>query len=164
MKTKHIRWVVESIVILFCLLFLICMANKQAAGLQGPAKDEYLQFNLIEEDLTFKTKVYIGTYKVTAYCPCEVCCDEYAINRPLNKDGKEIVYTASGEIAKEGITVAASKSIPFGTELYIDGHAFTVQDRGSAVTENCIDIYFESHEKAKEWGVQYKDVYKEVVL
>ena len=33
----------------------------------------------------------------TAYCPCEICCGIWALNRP---DG--IVYTASGAIAEEG--------------------------------------------------------------
>lgn len=37
----------------------------------------------------------------TAYCPCEICCGKWALNRP---DG--IVYTASGAIAEEGVTIA----------------------------------------------------------
>ena len=42
----------------------------------------------------------------TAYCPCEICCGKWALNRP---DG--IVYTASGAIAEEGVTIAADWSL-----------------------------------------------------
>lgn len=36
----------------------------------------------------------------TAYCPCEICCGKWALNRP---DG--IVYTASGAIAEEDVFI-----------------------------------------------------------
>ena len=36
----------------------------------------------------------------TAYCPCEICCGKWALNRP---DG--IVYTASGAISGQKIDV-----------------------------------------------------------
>lgn len=42
----------------------------------------------------------------TAYCPCEICCGKWELNRP---DG--IVYTASGAIAEEGVTIAADWSV-----------------------------------------------------
>lgn len=102
---------------------------------------------------------YLGKYKVTAYCSCQICCGKYAKNRPTDKDGNEIVYTASGEIAKQGITIAADKSIPFGTQLTVGNKVYVVQDRGGAVGKNCLDIYFNSHDKAKEWGVKCLDVY-----
>ena len=41
-------------------------------------------------------------YEATAYCACEKCCGAWAENRP---DG--IVYTASGAVAQEGVTIAA---------------------------------------------------------
>lgn len=41
-------------------------------------------------------------YEATAYCSCEKCCGTWAENRP---DG--IVYTASGAVAQEGVTIAA---------------------------------------------------------
>ena len=66
----------------------------------------------------------------TAYCPCEICCGKWALNRP---DG--IVYTASGAIAEEGVTIAADWSVYSpGTILYIEGIGErTVQDRGGAI-------------------------------
>ena len=94
------------------------------------------------------TKQYeTETYTITAYCPCVKCC------------GKSDGITASGEKAVEGITVAMDKSMPFGTKIYIDGVGERiVQDRGGAIKGNRIDLYFDSHEKALEFGRQTKQV------
>ena len=90
----------------------------------------------------------IGKFKVTAYCSCVKCC------------GKTDGITASGVKAVEGVTIATDKSIPFGTEVYIEGVGERiVQDRGGAITQGKIDLFFNSHSSALEFGVQYKDVY-----
>ena len=91
----------------------------------------------------------LGVYKITAYCACYKCC------------GKTNGITASGAKATEGVTIAADSSFPFGTKLYIDGHEYTVQDRGGAIKGNKIDIYFDSHARCLEFGVQYKEVFAE---
>lgn len=107
----------------------------------------------------------LGEFKITAYCPCEKCCGYWATVRPADENGEPIVYTASGKIAAQGVTVAADTSIlPFGTVLVIGGHEYTVQDRGGMVKGNHVDIYFDSHEAAKEWGTQYMEIFvKEAV-
>lgn len=91
------------------------------------------------------------TVTATAYCPCEICCGKWALNRP---DG--IVYTASGAIAEEGVTIAADWSVyPPGTILCIEGIGErTVQDRGGAINGQKIDVYFDSHEDALRFGCQ----------
>lgn len=101
----------------------------------------------------------LGTFKLTAYCACEKCCGRWANNRPVDTNGNPVVYTASQEIARQGITVAADRSLPFNTELIVDGHTYIVQDRGGAVNGNHLDIYFECHESAVNFGVQYKEVF-----
>ena len=88
----------------------------------------------------------LGVYKVTGYCSCSKCC------------GSATGRTASGTTATAGRTVAASSSLPFGTELIINGHTYTVEDRGGAVKGNKIDIYFSSHAQALAWGVRYLPV------
>ena len=90
----------------------------------------------------------LGTFKLTAYCACKKCC------------GKSNGITASGARAVEGVTIAADKRFPFGTKLIIDGHEYTVQDRGGAIKSNRIDIYFTSHQSALNFGVQYKEVFE----
>ena len=89
----------------------------------------------------------LGTYKLTAYCACSSCC------------GKSDGITASGTKAQAGRTVAA-KGIPFGTELYINGDTYVVEDRG--VGEGVIDIYFDSHSDAMNFGVKYAKVFEVV--
>ncbi len=102
----------------------------------------------------------LGEYKLTAYCSCEKCCGHWATIRPLDEDGNPIVYTANMSVAKQGVTVAADTSVlPFGTTLLIDGHEYIVQDRGGAIKGNRIDVYFESHEEALQFGVQYKEIF-----
>ena len=90
---------------------------------------------------------YLGKYKLTYYCSCSKCC------------GKSNGITASGKRAQEGITVA-SNSLPLGTKISIDGHIYTVQDRGG-MASNVIDIFVSSHQKALNLGVKYNvPVYK----
>ena len=43
---------------------------------------------------------YLGEFRITAYCSCEICCGKWAENRP---DG--IVYGASGEELVAGVSV-----------------------------------------------------------
>ena len=102
----------------------------------------------------------LGEYKLTAYCSCEKCCGYWATIRPVDSEGKPIVRTADGSVAKHGVTVAADTDVlPFGTVLMIDGHEYTVQDRGGAISGKHIDIYFDSHEAAKEFGVKYMEIF-----
>ena len=90
------------------------------------------------------------TVTATAYCPCKKCCGVWAENRPNG-----IVYTASGAIAQEGVTIAADWDVyPPGTVLYIEGMGETVQDRGGAIKGLKIDVYFEEHEDALQFGRQ----------
>lgn len=106
--------------------------------------------------------VSLGEFKLTAYCPCSKCCDNWGENRPVDEDGKQIVYTANQSIAQEGITIAADISVlPYNTRVIIDGHEYIVQDRGGAIKGNRIDVYFESHQEALNFGVQYKEIFIE---
>ena len=95
-------------------------------------------------------------YEATAYCSCEKCCGTWAENRP---DG--IVYTASGAVAQEGVTIAADWDVlPPGTVVYIDGLGErVVQDRGGAIKGNSVDVYFEDHDEALVFGRQTVRLY-----
>ena len=84
--------------------------------------------------------------KITAYCSCAKCC------------GKTNGVTAMGTKATAGRTVAASSKYSFGTKLNINGHTYTVEDRGGAINGNRIDIYVNSHAEALAWGVRYLPV------
>lgn len=102
--------------------------------------------------------VYLGEFRVTAYCSCEICCGQWAENRPNG-----IVYGASGEELVAGVSCASP--LPFGTVLEIEGvGTYIVQDRTASWVvdkygENIVDIYFDDHQAALEFGLQYRNVY-----
>ena len=63
-----------------------------------------------------------------------------------------------GTKATAGRTIAASGKFAFGTKLNINGHTYTVEDRGGAIQGNKIDIFVNSHAEALAWGVRYLPV------
>lgn len=106
------------------------------------AQQDYVDQSYIQQDATQQS--YLGTYKLTAYCNCSACCGQWS-GGP----------TASGTYPVAGRTIASD--LPFGTQVSINGHIYTVEDRG--VGGNHIDIYFGSHAEAVAFGMQYVDVY-----
>lgn len=93
---------------------------------------------------------YLGTFRITHYCPCEKCNGKWA---KVNK-------TYSGTDLCPGRTIAVSKSqIPLGTEVVINDHIYIAEDTGSGIKDNCIDILVSSHQEAMNNGVYYTDVY-----
>ena len=105
--------------------------------------------------------MYLGEFRITAYCACEKCCGYWATIRKKDEHGKPIVNTASGAIAEAGVTIAVDTSvIPYGTNVYIAGRGFYVaQDCGGAIKGKSIDVYFDNHEDTRQLGVKYKDVW-----
>lgn len=115
----------------------------------------------IEPVVVAQKYVSLGEFKLTSYCACEKCCGYWATIRPLDTNGEPIVYTASGAIACQGVTVAADTDIlPFGTVILIGGDEFIVQDVGGGVNGKHIDIYFEDHQAALGFGVRYETIYR----
>ena len=90
----------------------------------------------------------MGEFRLTAYCACEICCNDSA-------DG----ITATGTKPVQGRTIAVDEDvIPFGYEVLIGSHTYVAEDRGGEIIGREIDIYFDSHEEAKEFGVKYANV------
>lgn len=105
---------------------------------------ETIETNETEPTETTENEVKPITFKVTAYCPCEKCSDNW---------GR---MTATGVIAKQGRTIAVDpKYIPYGTEVIINGNTYVAEDCGGAIKGNRVDIYFDSHQDALNFGVQY---------
>lgn len=121
-----------------------------AEGNVLPAEDvfDYGEYFEVAEADRGQEVTYLGQFTATAYCPGSCCCGEYASG-----------YTASGTLAEEGRTIACN-SLPFGTQVLIDGHVYTVEDTGwSPYGENWLDIFFNSHEAALAYGCRTVDVY-----
>lgn len=86
----------------------------------------------IPTEVDYSKLEYYGNIHITGYDPkCDHCC------------GKHDGITASGKPATYYKTVACN-SLPFGTEIYIEGYGFfVVEDRGGKKLG--IDIACESH-------------------
>lgn len=95
---------------------------------------------VVEEKKPDRVLVSLGEYRISAYCPCEKCC------------GWNTGITASGTQATAGRT-AAMNGVPFGTKIIIDGHEYTIEDRGGGLGSKIIDIYFDTHEEALNSGL-----------
>lgn len=103
--------------------------------------------------------INLGEFKLTAYCSCSKCCDDWANDRPVDEYGNEVVLGASGEVLTAGYSVAVDTSvIPYGTVLMINGQEYEAMDCGGAIKGNRIDVYFSDHSDALEFGVQYAEV------
>ena len=96
----------------------------------------------------------VRSLNASAYCACMVCC------------GKTNGITSSGNTAKEWYTLAAGKSYPIGTVIYIpaladkpNGGWFVVEDRGGAISDNKIDVYMGSHSQAIIFGRRNLECY-----
>lgn len=102
----------------------------------------------------------LGTFTLTAYCSCKKCCGYWATIRPTDKNGDPIVYTSTGTIAEAGTTIAVDpRVIPYGTEVKINGHTYIAQDTGGSIKDARIDIYFDDHQEALEFGRQQAEVF-----
>jgi len=74
--------------------------------------------------------------------------------------------TASGAKVKSWYTVAAGKSYPMGTVIYIpalsdkpNGGWFVVQDRGGAIKDNKLDIYMSTYNECIQFGRKNLECY-----
>lgn len=104
--------------------------------------------------------IELGEFKTTAYCTCVKCCGIWSAEHPSRVGTDYVQRTKSGTIPTTDRTVSVDPNvIPLGTVLIIDGHEYIAEDTGSAVKGNVIDIYFDSHERAVEYGVQMKTIY-----
>lgn len=118
----------------------------------APPQDDESRFippqREISEEEEKETTKQSNKYRLTAYCACEIC------------NGKWAGQTATGVVPKEGRTIAVDpKVIPYGTHVIIYGHEYIAEDCGGGIKGNRIDIFFESHQAANDFGVRYADVY-----
>lgn len=97
----------------------------------------------------------LGRFEATAYCPCEICSEQWSQPAELKK-------TAIGVGAYQGNTIAVDPEvIPYGTKLYVEGvGTFIATDCGGAIKGNKLDIYFVNHEDTGKFGRKQVNVYQ----
>lgn len=106
------------------------------------------------------SKKSLGEFRLTAYCSCEKCCGKWALNRPKDENGNDIVFGSTGTVLIPGISIAVDPSvIPCGSKVEINGNTYMAHDTGSGIDGNCIDVYHDNHQKAVEFGLQYAKVF-----
>lgn len=92
----------------------------------------------------------LGTFVITAYCTCKICCGVYSGGN----------RTASGTVPTTNRTLAVDTSvIPFGTKLVINGQVYVAEDRGGAIKGKRIDMFFYTHKEALRWGRRSMEVF-----
>lgn len=147
---EHIPSFVALIVLLIFTVPVCVMTEKISAQAVEVSEVTEVSEPIIEQEYTTAAveREYIEvTATLTAYCPCVKCC------------GKSDGITASGTQATAGRTVAVdTRLIPYGTEISIDGKTYIAEDCGGKVKGYTIDVFFDSHEEALNFGRQTKTV------
>ena len=101
-----------------------------------------------EDEVTEPVMEHLGDWTITGYCGCSECNGVWA-------DGR----TAYGEIPTAGHTIACNV-LPAYTQVMINDTVYTVEDTGSTpYGDEWVDIYFNTHEEALNWGVKVLPVY-----
>ncbi len=89
----------------------------------------------------------LGMFTTTGYCNCDQC-----------SGGHNLTY--SGTVPKARHTVSADLSVfPLGTRLMIGSVVYTVEDMGSSVKGNRLDIYYDDHDAAIAHGTKTEEVF-----
>jgi len=91
----------------------------------------------------------LGEFKLTAYCPCSKCNGKWAGG-----------ITSTGVTAQAEHTIAVDpKVIPYGSHVMINGHEYVAEDCGGAIKNARIDVYFDTHQEALNFGIKYAEVF-----
>ena len=107
--------------------------------------------------------------KTTGYCECGQCCgwrrSFFGLGPPVVASGrgrgrpKEVGVTAAGTRARYGVIAADTNLFPIGTILHVPGYGYgRVEDVGGAIRGYHLDLFFDDHATAREWGVRKKEI------
>lgn len=100
-----------------------------------------------KEEVPAPRETSLGRFTITGYCGCEQC-----------SGGHNLTY--SGTVPTPNHTISADLDyFPLGTKLEIDGIVYTVEDKGSSVNGNILDIFYGSHEEALAKGTYTAEVF-----
>lgn len=161
---KRCEWLLVSLIALVILIWLFVSAyvseTEEANNVIEHEEPSPAIYELQPEKAEL---VSLGEFTITAYCPCEKCCGTWATERPTDENGRLIVYTSSGTVAKAGRTIAVDpKVIPYGTTVTIEGIEGTdyiAEDCGGSVDGKDIDIFMNDHQEALNFGRRKIEVF-----
>lgn len=121
-------------------------AEKSSSGSTSAGKSS--SGNVSPAGTSGKKGKSLGEFSISGYCTCPDCI----IGQGL---------TCSGKKPTGNHTIAADLNLfPLGTKLWIDGVIYTVEDTGSGIVGNKLDIYFDTHQTAASFGRKTKEVFE----
>lgn len=89
----------------------------------------------------------LGIFTTSGYCACNSCSGTNTL-------------TYSGTVPQADHTISADLTVlPLGTKVFIGDTVYTVEDMGSGVDGNLIDIFYATHEDAWNHGIQEQEVF-----
>ena len=148
---------VERVIIIglfVCLVATLIAANYYISSMHQTISEHKDGKSLLKKEISTYEEAEdyeLRKMNITKYAPL----DSLAIAGWDFAGDREI--TASGEEVVPKKTAAAGPSIPFGTEIYVEGKGwYTVNDRGGRIGADDIDLATESKEVAQEWGIQQR--------
>lgn len=151
MSKQSVTLAIVTMLLLFGLLInqIVVDENVEVCSIEVESVEVEVEIEVIEVDEPTGEWVSLGTYTLTAYCPCSRCCGQFANG-----------ITSTGVTARALHTIAVDpKVIPYGTKIMIDGMIYTAEDTGSAIKNKRIDVYFDAHQEALNFGVQKKEIF-----
>lgn len=130
--------------------YTVTVSQAETAIANLPAEEETVAPTPTPDEQTAPTYLEIEI-EATAYC-----CENYP---HICNDG-DATTTATGTTPTAGRTIAVDPQvIPYGAEVIINGNTFVAEDCGGAIKGNRIDILFETHEEALQFGRQKLTAY-----
>lgn len=113
---------------------------------------KYEENNYFVKTSEIAKKTYLGKFRITYYCACNICNGGYG------------AVDYFGNPLKDGTAAVDTSIIPFGTNFLIQENGFlrecVAKDIGGAIKGNHIDVFVDvPHSVCENLGNSYKDVY-----
>jgi len=136
------------------LLFVTALTFLLACDTYGMSEKELIGQDKFMIKETTPEIVYLGEFELTAYCKCTKCCGKWSDSPCKNGENPVADYTIAVD----------PKVIPLNSFVEIEGVKYKAMDTGSAIKGNIIDVYFDKHSDALDFGRKKKIkvyIYKE---
>ena len=106
---------------------------------------------LLKKQARLNSMIYLGVFDSSAYC------GENYYHTCNNGNSNS---TATGTVPTAGRTIAVDpKVIPLGATVIIGGNEYIAEDTGGAIKGKKVDIFFDTHVEAIQYGRRKVDVY-----
>jgi len=127
---------------------MICRFKKQKAKDMVSAKKTETIPPVLNASSGSFSPIQVITMVATGYDGCYKCNYPY-YGRP----------SYIGIPLKRGIVAVDPSIIPMGARIYVEGYGEAIAaDQGEAIKGNRIDLFFDSHQEALDWGIRTVEV------